>query len=71
VLRAGVETKTTQENMQDWLQLDEGEPEFRLLTEEEIAVVIIFISTTYIIKFYTYLLPSFSLRAVFCLINPD
>jgi hypothetical protein len=47
VLRAAGETETTQENIQDWLQLDEGDPGFRLLTEEEIAAVIfIFISTT-------------------------
>jgi hypothetical protein len=26
--------------IQDWLQLDEGEPGFQLLTEEEIAAVI-------------------------------
>jgi hypothetical protein len=39
----------TQENTQDWLELDEEHPEFQLLTEEEIAAMIflfIFISTT-------------------------
>jgi hypothetical protein len=41
VLRAAVETtETTQENIQDWLELDEGDPGFQLLTEEEIAAVI-------------------------------
>jgi uncharacterized protein YehS (DUF1456 family) len=42
VLRAAGETETTQENIQDWLQLntDHG---FQLLTEEEIAAVIFFI----------------------------
>jgi hypothetical protein len=60
VLRAAGETETTQENIRDWLQLDEGDPGFQLLTEEEIAAVIffhlfIFISTTYIIKFSVYL----------------
>jgi hypothetical protein len=41
VLRAAVETtETTQENIQDWLQLDEGDPGFQLLTEEEITAVI-------------------------------
>jgi uncharacterized protein YehS (DUF1456 family) len=40
VLRAAGETETTQENIQDWLQLDEGDPGFQLLTEEEIAAVI-------------------------------
>jgi uncharacterized protein YehS (DUF1456 family) len=36
VFRAAGETETTQENIQDWLQLDEGDPGFQLLTEEEI-----------------------------------
>jgi hypothetical protein len=40
VLRAAGETETTQENIQDWLQLAEGEPGFQLLTEEEITAVI-------------------------------
>jgi hypothetical protein len=42
VLRAAGETETTQENIQDWLELDEGDPVFQLLTEEEIAAVIFF-----------------------------
>jgi hypothetical protein len=42
VLRAAAETETTQENIQDWLQLGEGDPGFQLLTEEEIAAVIFF-----------------------------
>jgi hypothetical protein len=42
VLRAAGETETTQENIQDWLQLDEGDPGFQLLTEEEIAAVLFF-----------------------------
>jgi hypothetical protein len=29
VLRAAEETETTQENIQDWLELDEGDPEFQ------------------------------------------
>jgi hypothetical protein len=43
VLRAAGETETTQENIQDWLELDEGDPGFQLLVEEEIGAVIIFI----------------------------
>jgi hypothetical protein len=31
VLRAAGETETTQENIQDWLQLDEGDPGFQPL----------------------------------------
>jgi hypothetical protein len=31
---AAGETETTQENIQDWLQLDEGDPGFQLLTEK-------------------------------------
>jgi hypothetical protein len=30
VLRAAGENETTQENIQDWLELDEGDPEFKL-----------------------------------------
>jgi uncharacterized protein YehS (DUF1456 family) len=43
VLLAAGETETTQENVQDWLQLDEGDPGFQLLTEEEIAAVIFYL----------------------------
>jgi hypothetical protein len=32
VLRAAVETEATQENIQDWHDLDEGDPGFQLLT---------------------------------------
>jgi hypothetical protein len=31
VLRAAGETETTQENIQDWLELDEGDSRFQLL----------------------------------------
>jgi hypothetical protein len=40
VLRAAGETETTQGNIQDWLQLDEGDPGFQLLTEEDISTLI-------------------------------
>jgi hypothetical protein len=40
VLRAAGETETTHENIQDWLQLDEGDPEFQFLTERESDAVI-------------------------------
>jgi hypothetical protein len=33
-----------QENIQDWLALDEGDPGFQLLTEEEIAAMVFFYS---------------------------
>jgi hypothetical protein len=55
VLRAAGETETTQENIQNWLQLDEGDPGFQLLTEEEIAAVIFFLC----------------LRATVCFTDPD
>jgi hypothetical protein len=48
VLRAAGETETTQENIQDWLALDEGDPEFELPTEEEIATVIFFFQQQYL-----------------------
>jgi hypothetical protein len=58
---------------QDWLQLDEGDPGFQLLTEKEIAAVIYFlficIGTTYSIKFsFIYLFSKrilLSFRAIF------
>jgi PHP family Zn ribbon phosphoesterase len=57
-------TETTQENTQDWLEQDEGDPGFQLLAEEEIAAIIFFIiilsSITYIIKFSVYLFSKFS-----------
>jgi hypothetical protein len=43
VLRAAGETETTEENIQDWLELTKGDPGFQFLTKEEIAVVIFFI----------------------------
>jgi hypothetical protein len=41
-----------QESIQDWLELDEGDPGFQLLTNKEIAAVIyiFFISPYYINK---------------------
>jgi hypothetical protein len=33
------ETETTQENIQDWIRLNEGDPGFQLLTGEEFAAV--------------------------------
>jgi hypothetical protein len=41
VLRAAGETETAQENIQGWLELDEGDPGFQLLTEEDIATDVI------------------------------
>jgi cell division septal protein FtsQ len=41
-LRAAGETETTQEDILDRLELDEGDRGFWLLTEEEIAAVIYF-----------------------------
>jgi hypothetical protein len=48
VLRAAGETETTEKNIQDWLDLDEGDPEFQILTEEEITVVIFFFHQHYL-----------------------
>jgi hypothetical protein len=35
VLRAAAETDTTQGNIRDWLQMDEGDPGYQLLAEQE------------------------------------
>jgi hypothetical protein len=43
VLRAAGKTETTQENIQEWLELDEGDPGFQLLTEEEISALIFYL----------------------------
>jgi hypothetical protein len=67
VLRA----ETTQENIQDWIELREGDPEFQLVTEEEIAAVIFYLyilfSAAYFIKFSIYLF----FRILFFFINPE
>jgi hypothetical protein len=58
VFRAAEETETTQENIQDLFELDEGDLAFLFLTEEKNCcsdILFIFISTAYIIKFSTYL----------------
>jgi hypothetical protein len=56
VLRAAGETETSQENIQDWLQLDEGDPGFQLLAEEEIAAVLSILLDFPFISFLTFLL---------------
>jgi hypothetical protein len=62
VLRAAEETETKQDNIQDWLELPEGDPVFQLLTEEEIAAVtfsFISIITTYIIEYCIHFFSNF------------
>jgi hypothetical protein len=76
VLRAAGETETSQENIQDWLELDGGETGFQILTEVEIAAVIIFYlfsSGLYILLNFTFicLISFLSFRAICCFINPD
>jgi hypothetical protein len=41
LFRAAGETETTQENIQYWLEPDEGDPGFQLLTMEKIAADVI------------------------------
>jgi hypothetical protein len=72
VLKAAGETETTQENIQDWLQLGEKGPGFQLLIEGEIAAVIFsifLIGTTYIIKLSIYLVLIFYFFFFFCLLG--
>jgi hypothetical protein len=56
-LRAAGETETTQENIQDWLELGEGDPGFQFLTEEGISTVIfLFLSAlTILLNFICFL----------------
>jgi hypothetical protein len=57
VLRAAGETETSQENIQDWLQLDEGDPVFQLLAflnilnKDSTVILYSFLNTTVTIKF--------------------
>jgi hypothetical protein len=59
VLRAPGETETAQGNFQDRLELDEGDPRYQLLTEEEIAAVMfllyVSIDNTCVTTFFIYL----------------
>jgi hypothetical protein len=43
VFRAVGETQTTQENIHDWLELDEGHSGLKPLTKEKTAAVIFFL----------------------------
>jgi hypothetical protein len=53
VLSTAGGTQTTQENIQDWLELDEGNPGFQLLIEKEIAAVIFFyFNQHYLLVYY-------------------
>jgi hypothetical protein len=65
--------ETRQGNIQDWFQLDEGDPGFQVLTEEEIVVgyfLFVFMSTAYIIKYSIHYLVRFGLGEAFvCFID--
>jgi hypothetical protein len=65
VLRAAEEPETTQEDIQDWLQLDEGDPGFQLLT----YLLFIYIGTIYIIICSSYLTCKVFFKAISCVIN--
>jgi hypothetical protein len=66
VLRAAGETETTQEDIKDWLQLDEGDPGFQVLAflqflnKGSTVIFFISISATLIIEFSIYLFFKFS-----------
>jgi hypothetical protein len=77
VLRAVGETESTQEIIQDWLQLGEADRGFQLLTEEDIGAVIFFYIYLFSvlpmllnIPFICFLKCFFVIRAIFRLINP-
>jgi hypothetical protein len=62
VLKAAGGNETMQENIQDWLELDEGDPEFQLFVFFKAfkyrfysgKFIIIFISTIYIFKLFIF-----------------
>lgn len=60
-MRSAGETETTQENIQDGLELDEGDLGFQILTDEEISAVTFFYfhQLYLIIKFSIYLFSKF------------
>jgi hypothetical protein len=77
VSRATGETETTQENILDWLQLDEGDSGLQFLIEEEISAVIYiffnsFSSALNILLNYPFFcfLRFLSFRVIFSFINP-
>jgi hypothetical protein len=73
VLRAAGETETTQENIQDWLQLDEGDPGFQLLTGRNCCsdTFFLFSSALMLLNFpFICFLYFLSFRAIFCFVNP-
>jgi hypothetical protein len=73
VSNGAAETQNTQEDIQDWLQLDEGDPGFQHLTEKGNTAVtfylFIFISTTYIIKFSFHLFLGLSFASLIRIIG--
>jgi hypothetical protein len=69
-LWAAGETETTQKNIQDWLQLDEGDPEFQLLTEEEIAAVIFYLFPSALPTLLSFSLNLF-FKFFFCPLGPS
>jgi hypothetical protein len=48
MLRVAEETETIQQNIQEWLEMDEGDHGFQLLTGEGIAAVIFFFHQHYL-----------------------
>jgi hypothetical protein len=69
------ETETTQENIQDWLEMGEGDPGFQLLSKEEIAAVTFFYlfssALPTLLNLLFIFLSFLSFRAIFFFINPD
>jgi hypothetical protein len=67
VLRAAGETESTQENIQDWLDLDEGDPGFQLMTRRNCCNDIFFYFHQHCITitFSIYLFSISSFKAIF------
>jgi hypothetical protein len=79
VLREVGETETTQENIQDGLELDEGDPGFQLPVivlnkGSTVMLFYLFLSALPILlnfPFICFLSFFLSFRDIFCFINPD
>jgi hypothetical protein len=65
----------TKKSKIDWLELDEEDPEFQLLTQDKIAAILyLYLFTSALSILLNFLLiccPSYCFRAIFCFINPD
>jgi hypothetical protein len=71
VLRAAGEIETTQENIQDWLELGEGDPGFHLQQFLPLFLSALPISLNFQFICFLSFFFFWSFRSIFCFINLD